>query len=128
MTSYPEENPGKSNKRKDIPDNMRVSVLTREDENEQKELKIMIGEKEIDLKPSKSASRRVDAEVEGKKIELSQKRSHQERKNGRVVVEIFELPDKSVKVVSDKHSIEIVYDGTRAEIEVRDQKRTNYTF
>lgn len=118
MTSYPKDDPSQSSKRKDIPDNMRISILTRENGNEQKELKITFGDIELDLKPSESSSRRVIVELDGKNIEISKKRSYQEKKNNRTIVEVFELSDESVKVVSDKYNVKIVYDGIRAEIEV----------
>lgn len=118
MTSFPKTDPDQQNKSQDILDIMRVSILTRDSNDQHKELKITLGGKEIELKPSASPSQLVDAYIDGEKTEVHRRKSQQEKKNGQVTFEIFQLPDSSVKVVSDKYGVDVVYDGSRAEVEV----------
>lgn len=116
MTIAAKKNPDKSSQNQDIPENMHVSILAKENEDGQKELKITLGGKEIEL--SSSGPRQTRTKVDGKEVEYSNEKSHREKKDGQVVFELFELQDRSVKLVSDKYNVKVVYDGSRAKIEV----------
>lgn len=116
MTPYRKYDPDTPSQKLQIPENMHASVLARENENGQKELKITLGESLIEL--SASGLRQTRAKVNGEKVNYSKHKSHKEKKHGKVTFELFELPDKSLKLISEKYDIEIVYDGYRAQIEV----------
>lgn len=116
MTSYPKDDPDRPSEKQSIPNDMHVTILTRDNENGQRELKITLGDKEIELTNSKPREPR--AKVNGQSIQYSKQKSHQEKQGNQVVFEIFELSDKSVKLVSDKYNVKIVYDGSRAQVQV----------
>ncbi|XP_001607396.1 vitellogenin [Nasonia vitripennis] len=121
MTPYPKHDPDTPSKKLEIPENMQVSILTRENENGQKELKITLGESLIEL--SASGPRQTHAKVNGNKVHYSKHKSYKEKKHGKVLFELFELSDESLKLVSKKYDIEIVYDGYRAQIETGERYR-----
>lgn len=101
---------------KEISEDKHVTVMTRDNEDGQKDLRITMGEREIDL--SSRGNGQVEAKVDGKMITLSKKPGYQENENGQVLLEIFQFPGKSVKVISKKYGVEILYDGSRAMIKV----------
>ncbi|KAJ8680081.1 hypothetical protein QAD02_015868 [Eretmocerus hayati] len=124
MTPYPIKNADEPESKKSLPGDMRVSVLTRDNENGQKELKITIGNKVIDLTPSGSSEPEV--KVNGKNVRYSKTKSHiEENSNREIVFELFEVGKKSVKLVSDKYDVEVTYDGFRARVTVGDQYRNS---
>lgn len=116
VTSYPKNNPDSSSQRLPIPENMNIAILIRENENHQRDLKIVLGDKVIEF--SVSEGRQIQVEINGKKVNYSKEQSQQERKDGEIVYEFFELPDKSVKFISGMFDIEIIYDGERSKIKV----------
>ena len=116
MTSYPKNDPDRPSQQEQVPDDMHISVLVKETDDGRKELKITLGDKEVELK-SKEAQKN-QAKVDGKDVEYSQQQSYQEKKNGKIMFEIYELSDKSVTVDSKKYNVRITYDGQRAEVEV----------
>ncbi|XP_001607388.1 vitellogenin [Nasonia vitripennis] len=121
MSSFPKNDPDRPSQQQPIPNDMHVTVLTRENENGQKELKITLGDKEIEL--STSGPHEPRAKINGESIRYSKQKSHQEKQDNQIVFEIFELSDKSVKVVSDKFNVKIIYDGSRAQIQAGDRYR-----
>lgn len=116
LTSYPKNNPEQAGQKFKIPKDMHISILNRENENGQKELRVTLGDKEIEL--TASAPYKTLAKINGDQVKFSKRNSHIEKKNGEVIFELFELPDKSMKLVSDKYDIELMYDGDRAQVEV----------
>lgn len=116
MTTYPKNNADNLNEKNEIPEDMHVTVLTKDDENGMKKLKVTIGDKRIEL--SASAPRKVNAKINGESVELSKKKNVQGKQNDQVIFDLFELEDGTVKIVSDKHDIKIMFDGSRAQIKV----------
>ncbi|XP_011500236.1 PREDICTED: vitellogenin-like [Ceratosolen solmsi marchali] len=114
MTANPKNDPDRSGQQLDLPEDMHVTILTREDDNGNKELKVTLGDNEVNLWGS--SSRRVQVKVNNEKIEYSKQNSYQEKKNGDILFELLELQDKSVQLISDRYDVKITYDGSRAEI------------
>jgi hypothetical protein len=117
MTANPKNDPDRAGQQLDLSEDMHVTVLTRENENENKELKITLGNKEVEL--WQTSSRKIAAKVNGNKIEISKRKSFQEKKDGENLFELLELDDKSVQLISDRYDVKITFDGSRAQIKVR---------
>lgn len=115
FTTYPRNAPNEPNKRMSIPENMKVTVIAEETENNKKELQILLGNDEILFK---SSGTEVSAWVNGQKVKCSQKESYQHIKNDETLFEIFELPGPAIKLISDKYDIKLAYDTDHVQIEV----------
>ncbi|XP_046741037.1 vitellogenin-like [Diprion similis] len=115
MSTVPEEDPDNYNKDLDIPEDMQVSVIARDVSNDEKEIKITLGDDEITFSPSKSGA---EVQVNGKQIKISEDDSYAEKNDeeDEVVWEIFALPDGSAKLSSYEFGIDAVYDGSRVKI------------
>ena len=122
MTTYPKEDPDKPSHNRPIPSHMKTIVLAREVEGDKKEVRIALGNKDIRLKKLSSGP---EVTVDGKKINISKRKSYQEKSsekdlegNRKTTLDIFELQDGSVKLISEKNGIEVVFDGSRMKIKV----------
>lgn len=122
MTTFPKEDADRPNKDRPIPSDMDATILAREVENEQKEVNIVLGNKEIRLKKRSS---QVEVTVDGEKVSVSKRRSFEKKSNERDFegnrksqFEIFELNDGSVKVTSESHGVDVVFSGRRMKITV----------
>ncbi|KAJ8672570.1 hypothetical protein QAD02_003829 [Eretmocerus hayati] len=123
MTSYPKNDPESPTQKQNIPKDSRVSVLAKETEGGKKVLKVTLGEKEIKLTPSDT--QRAEVTIDDKKVDLSKKRSYQEKQEEKVLFEVLKQEDRSIKIISDKYDIKIVYDGSRAKLEAGDRYRSS---
>lgn len=122
MTTYPKNDADSPSQQREIPEDKRVSILTRENDEGKKEMKITLGDNEVELKPapeSDAESKEVVAKLNGERIQFSQWRSHQHRKDEEEEWELFRLRDKSAKLISKKYDVFIIFDGTRAKVKVR---------
>ncbi|XP_076672909.1 vitellogenin [Andrena cerasifolii] len=122
MTTYPKLNPENRDEKLRIPEDERLSIVSRETESGEKEVKILIGNQEIKLLPTDSQP---EVRLDGKKVDLSQVVSHYEEHAGEVVFQINRLPDNTISVVSEKYDLELVYDGARILIQTTDQYRSS---
>lgn len=121
MTTFPKNDADNGSQKREIPEDERVSILVRENDEGKKEMKITLGDKELELKPaseSESNSNRVEAKVNGERVQFSQGRSHQQRRNDKVQWELLRLHDGSAKLISNKFDVYVIYDGSRAKIRV----------
>ncbi|KAK2583797.1 hypothetical protein KPH14_009697 [Odynerus spinipes] len=114
-TTYPKRDPKNHNKIWRIPEDMKVSVIARETEDDKKEVTIVLGEDKIMMRPSGSKLR---VTVNGEDVELSQTRTYQRVKNDETVFAIYELPDPAIKLSSDEYEINVMYDGERVQVEL----------
>lgn len=116
MTTYQKWDPKNRQEKLWIPEDKSLSILSRETESGQKEVKVLIGNHEIKLWPSGSQP---EVRLNGKNVEISQDASHHERHGDEVVFQINRLSDNSIGIVSEKYDVNLVYDGTRILIQVR---------
>ncbi|XP_076239410.1 vitellogenin [Calliopsis andreniformis] len=110
MTTYQKMNPENHNEKLRIPENNRVTVLSRETESGQKEVKIILGDQEIRLFPTNSQP---EVTINGKNQQITQDVSKQEKQNDETLFEIYRLSDNSIGLVSQKYNVDLVYDGKR---------------
>lgn len=116
MTTYPKNKKG-SKDAEPIDEDMEVSVVVRDAEENKKEAKIVLGEDQVKLSPDGS---KVRVELNGKAVDLSEKRSYRQKNNeGDLDFEITQRADGSIRLSSLKHDVEATYDGERIQIEVR---------
>lgn len=117
MAAVAQDDPDSENEDLDIPDDMRVSVIARDVSQNEKEVKITLGDDEITLAPSQSNPQ---VQVNGKPVKISKGESHTEMDDDeeQAVFEIFQLPDGSVKLSSNEFGIDAVFDGSRVKISV----------
>ncbi|XP_058799329.1 vitellogenin-like [Phymastichus coffea] len=123
MTPSPKNDYFNQGQHKNIPEDRHFTIVIRDNEHAHKDLIITLGDKEIEL--FSYGSRKIEVNVNGDKINISKNHSYQENKNQQIVIEIFELPDKSIKLVSKKYEIEVIYDGSRAIIKAGDKYRAS---
>ncbi|KAL6445373.1 hypothetical protein ACFW04_002286 [Cataglyphis niger] len=116
----PEENTSSA----DLPKHMKVAVLIRE-KDDSKQVRLFFNDKEIQLqKINDDMQVLIDkSQVKlYKKQDKPDKRIYQDQdEDGEVYVQIYELPDKSLKLQSVEYGIETVYDGERIQIQVEDR-------
>ncbi|XP_058799328.1 vitellogenin-like [Phymastichus coffea] len=121
LTTFPMNNADIPNNQLEIPEKMHVTVLTKEDENGMKKLKVTLGDKEIQLLAT--SPRQIRAEINGKLIELSHKKTYQGKQIDKITFELFKLEDGTAKIISDKYDIKILFDGTHAQIKAGEKYR-----
>lgn len=95
-----------------------ASILIRDMENGQREVKVLLGDKEIKLVPTSTVPKIF---VDGQLIKISEDISWQERKDDEVLYEIFQINDHSIGLVSDEYELNLVYDGKRLLIKVNNK-------
>lgn len=122
MTTYPKENSDNPNKLVSIPEDMMVSLLTREVENG-KEVKVILGNDEVLLSPSGSSPK---VTVNGMKVPLSQKTGFQQMNDdGELMFELIETSSGIIRLMSDKYELDIATDGKRIRIMGDEKYRTS---
>lgn len=95
----------------EIPENMKITVLIREMEDS-KQLRVFLGNKEIGIWKTNDGIEVLIDKQQVKHYKTEDKRdttSYEDRHNGELYVQIYELPDKSVNLRSDKYGLNIVY-------------------
>lgn len=117
MTTYPQQN---FNKSLSIPEEKTVAVLVNEIEDGNKEINIILGSNEIILYKS---SNYLKATVNEQNVQFSQHTSYRHKHKNKTAIEIFKLPDDSIRLISKKYGIDAVYDGERIRLEVSKKKR-----
>ncbi|XP_014605280.1 PREDICTED: vitellogenin-like [Polistes canadensis] len=115
LTTYPKHNPNKFNELWDIPEDMKLSIVAQETENNKKEIRVQVGNDEVQLRQS---GMELEAMVNGQKVRCSQKESYKQVKNDELVFEIYKLPGPALKLQSAVYDLDLVYDGNRVQIEV----------
>ncbi|XP_029035514.2 vitellogenin-like [Osmia bicornis bicornis] len=110
MTTYPKANPNKPEENLALTEENSVSILGRDTQDGQKEVKVMLGQNEIKLLPTGQLPEVI---VNGQKVQISRELSHQERKDDDVLFEIFEVGDRSIGIVSNKFEVDLAFDGKR---------------
>ncbi|XP_012280139.1 vitellogenin [Orussus abietinus] len=113
MTTYPKEDPDDPQNDLKIPEDMKVSVLCRDMGGDKKEVKVNLGNMEIRLAPEGGKGA---AYIGNERPSYSQKQGYQYKKDGKVFFEIFELPDGSVRLSSEKFGFDAAYDGAHLRI------------
>ena len=116
MTSYPKNDSDMSRQHLDIPENMNVIIMAKENENKHKEAQVTLGETEIRFFTSQSS--KVHVYVNGTEIKFSNRESYIMSVNGKTIAEVVAQPDNTVTLISDKYNIRFTYDAYYAEIEV----------
>nr|WRI53860.1 vitellogenin [Bombus eximius] len=120
MTTYPQANPDHPNEKMRMHKLDSVSILVREMENGQREVKVLVGDKEIKFVPT---STQIQVFVNEQPVKVTKDISWQDRENGQVLYEIFLISDRSVRLVSDKYELDLVYEGERIMIKAGDKFR-----
>lgn len=104
----------------ETPKNMRVVVLVREMDGS-KQCRILLDDKIIDVHKTNDG---IEVLIDGQQVKhykTQDKRddtSYENRHNGELYVQIYELPDKSVMMRSNKYGISMVHNEAFVEIEV----------
>lgn len=115
MTTYPQKNPDNPEEKLRIPKDSSVSILSRDTENGQKEVKVLLGNMKIQLLPTSNLPKVI---VNGQTILLRDDQIYQERQDGKLMFELWKLNDNSVQLLSDWFDINLVFDGERLLITV----------
>lgn len=95
-----------------------VSILTRDMENGQREMKVLLGDKEMKFVPTSSQPKIF---VNEQLVKVTKDMSWQERMDDEVLYEIFQINDHSVGLVSDEYELNLVYDGKRIMMKVNNK-------
>lgn len=118
MTTYPQANPDNPDEKMRMYKLDSVSILTREVENGQREVKVLLGDQEIKFVPTSTVPK---IYVNEQLVKVTKDVSWQERKDDKVLYEIFLIGDYSVGLVSDEYELNLVYDGKRIIIKVNNK-------
>ncbi|XP_076628457.1 vitellogenin [Colletes latitarsis] len=110
MTTYPKMDPARPDEKLGITEDTSVSILSRGTDDGDKEVKVLLDEREIVLLARGSHLR---VKLNGREIEISKDKSHQEIQGDRVLFEIFRFTDDSIGLVSDHYSFKLGFDGKR---------------
>lgn len=103
-----------------IPEDMKVAILTREKDGS-KQIRFVFNEKEVQVQKLNDDIQVLIDESQVKLYKNQDKPDKnilQEQQNGEVYVQIYELPDKSIRIESAKYGVDAVYDGKRFQIQV----------
>lgn len=96
-----------------LPKDSDVAIISRQKDGN-KEVRIYFGDKEVQLqKKNDNILVSVDGQL-GKEYKKQNKQDttvYQEKQNGEIYMQIYELPDRSIKLHSGKYGIFVVYDG-----------------
>ncbi|XP_033336974.2 vitellogenin isoform X1 [Megalopta genalis] len=120
MTTYRKQNPEKKDEKLRIPKDTSVSILARETEDGHKEVKIMLGERQLELKMKGS---RPEAWLDSKLLEVTQDKGFQHQEDYDVMLEIVRLADDSIAVMGTEQEVTVIYDGQRILIKASDDYR-----
>lgn len=116
MTTYPKINPDNHNEKLHIPKDRSVSILSRENEAGQKEVKILLGNDNIKFVPATTGQ--VEVFVNGDKIVISRNKAYQKMEENEVIFEIYKIGDRFISLTSDKFDVSLALDGERVMIKV----------
>nr|XP_012221807.1 PREDICTED: uncharacterized protein LOC105671873 [Linepithema humile] len=117
MTTYSQEN---FNKSLIIPEEKSVAVMVNEMDDGSKKINMILGGNEILLEKSLDY---LKATVNEHNVQFSRYTSYQHKHKNKTAIEIFELPDGSIRLISNKYGVNAVYDGERIRLEVSDKYR-----
>lgn len=95
-----------------------ASILIRDMENGRREVKVLLGDKEIKFVPT---STQPQVFVNEHLVKITKDMSWQEREDDEVLYEIFQIDDHFIVLVSDKYELNLVYDGKRLMIKVNNK-------
>lgn len=118
MTTYPRANPDNPDEKMHMHKLDSVSILIREMENGHREVKVLLGDKEIKFVPTSTQPQIL---VNEQLVKVTKDISWQERNGDEVLYEIFLIGDYSVGLVSDEYELNLVYDGKRIMIKVNNK-------
>lgn len=118
MTTYPRANPDNPDEKMHMHKLDSVSILIREMENGHREVKVLLGDKEVKFVPTSTQPQIL---VNEQLVKVTKDISWQERNGDEVLYEIFLIGDYSVGLVSDEYELNLVYDGKRIMIKVNNK-------
>lgn len=118
MTTYPHMNPDNPDEKLRMHKSDSASILIRDMENGQREVKVLLGDREIKFVPTSTQPKIF---VNEQLIKVTKDISWQDRENGEVLYEIFQIDDHSIGLVSDEYELNLVYDGKRLMIKVNNK-------
>lgn len=121
MITYPRINPDNHNEKLHIPKDRSVSVLSRENESGQKEMKILLGSDKIKFVPGTTSQPEVF--VNGEKIVVSRDKAYQKMEGNEVIFEIYKIGDRFIALTSDKFDVSLALDGERVMLKVITKSR-----
>lgn len=124
MTTYPKTNPDNHNEKLHIPKDRSVSVLSRENENGQKEVKILLGSDKIKFVPGTTSQPEVF--VNGEKIVVTRDKAYQKMEGNEIIFEIYKIGDRFIGLTSDKFDVSLALDGERVMIKVIKQSPISF--
>ncbi|KOX68248.1 Vitellogenin, partial [Melipona quadrifasciata] len=120
MTTYPQLNPENSEEKLRIPKDSNVAILVRDRENDQKEVKVLLGNTKIQFVPTSNLP---IVNVNEQTVSVTDDQTYQERQDDKVLFEIFKLNDNSLELISDRYDINLITDGSRLLIKASDKYR-----
>ncbi|XP_011879026.1 PREDICTED: vitellogenin-3-like [Vollenhovia emeryi] len=120
MTTYRQQDPENPERTMDIPEDMKVAVVTTDMDDGSRKLFIFLDNQKVLMQ---KVNKRLEAFVDGQPVSLSKNRWYRHSQDGKTVFEIIELPDGSIKFTSDKYGLEAVYDGQHIKLKASDKFR-----
>ncbi|KAK1126495.1 hypothetical protein K0M31_005130 [Melipona bicolor] len=122
MTTYPQLNPENSEEKLRIPKDSNVAILVRDTENDQKEVKVLLGNTKIQFIPTSNLP---TVNVNEQTVSVTDDQTYQERQDDTVLFEIFKMNDNSLQLISNWYDINLITDGTRLLIKASDKYRNS---
>ncbi|XP_019887836.2 uncharacterized protein LOC105281428 [Ooceraea biroi] len=122
MTTYSKRNPENPNEFFPIPEEMQLAVVVQDTDDNHRQVRMIMGDNKLEMHKSGD---HVEATLNGEKVPFSQYKSYRVKEDDETIIEIFELPDGSVRVMSEKYEMNVVYDGERVRLELFDEYRND---
>lgn len=117
MTTYSQKNFNQSLMN---PEEKSVAVMVNEMDDGSKKINMILGDNDILLEKSLNY---LKARVNEQNVQLSQYTSYRHKHENQTAIEIFELPDGSIRLISKKYGVNALYDGERIRLEVSKNKK-----
>ncbi|KAL1130709.1 hypothetical protein AAG570_011950 [Ranatra chinensis] len=117
----PDESADSSSTSNDDDDDQDISVLVRDAQSGQKEVKIVFEGYEVDLQPG---SGKPVVTVNGEKVKYSEDNLAEfEDEAGETVLQVYALPEGGVRLYAPQQDIEVIYDGHRVKLSASNEYR-----
>nr|AAC32024.1 vitellogenin [Pimpla nipponica] len=121
MTTFPKTNKN-SGSAEPIDEDMALSILVRDAGDKKKDIKVTLGDKELQFSHADSKNK---VTLDGKKVDLSEKRSYRHKNGKDIDFEVLQRPDGTLGLVSSKYDIDAWYDGQRVQIKASGKYRSD---
>ncbi|KAF6216357.1 hypothetical protein GE061_000698 [Apolygus lucorum] len=100
------------------------TILVRQSGSDKKEIIAVLGNDIVEILPQSEGQKAGIVKFNGKKATFDAQSSDTfQDENGNTVIQVFALPDGTVRVLGQKHGLEIMFDGQRVKLQVSNSYR-----